>query len=170
VEEDHKEIARKLMTSIYVDNCVSSFDNYREYTEFRSAAVDLLAQAKMELRQWECSAVEDSGVGLQGDSGCGLESGSGVLQDIEESDSTTNVLGLRWDKRSDCLSVVLPSEVHPATITKRAILSCVAKTFDPMGFLAPATLQLKLLLQEAWGFKLGWDEEVPTSVKNEFEK
>jgi hypothetical protein len=94
VEEDHKETAGKLMTSIHVDNCVCSFANYREYTELRSTAVDLLAQAKMELRQWECSAGEDSGIGLQGDSGCGLESGSGVLQDMEESDSTTSVLGL----------------------------------------------------------------------------
>jgi hypothetical protein len=167
VKEDGKEVARKLRSSIYVDNCVCSFDTFREYEDFRKVAVDLLAQAKMDLRQWESSAGEDSGVDRLSSSRCGLESGSGLS--LDEEDSTTSVLGLRWDKRSDCLSIVLPGEL-PSVVTKRSILSCVAKTFDPLGFICPATLVLKSILQQTFIIKLDWDEEVPDSVKNQFKQ
>jgi hypothetical protein len=123
-----KEVARKLMSSIYVDNCVCSFDSYREYVDFRTMSVELLAQAKMDLRQWESSAEEDSGVDQLSGSRCGLESASG----ISLQNSTTNVLGLRWDKRSDSLLIVLPSE-QPSVLTKRNILSWRGQNFRPTG-------------------------------------
>jgi hypothetical protein len=168
-KDEEKDVARKLMTSIYVDNCVCSFESCREYEEFRRVSVDLLAQAKMELRHWECSAGEESRVDLLSGSECGLETGSGVPQDSEEISSTTNVLGLRWDKRSDRLSIVLPADSSSSPVTKRGILSTVAKIFDPLGVVCPALLVPKLLLQRAWIIKLGWDEELPYGVRAEFE-
>jgi hypothetical protein len=168
VNEDEKETARKLMTSIYVDNCVCSFKTFREYLDFRKKSVELLAQAKMELRQWECSAVEDSRVDLLSGSKCGLESGSGSSQEAENS--TTNVLGLCWDKEGDFLTIVLPKEQSVSVNTKRELLSSVAKLFDPMGFVSPTTLVPKLLLQQTWIIKLGWDEEIPESVKYQFDQ
>ena len=44
--------------------------------------------------------------------------------------------------------------------TKRGILSDVAKTFDVMGWITPVILPMKMLIQELWKTKKGWDEPI----------
>jgi hypothetical protein len=47
-------------------------------------------------------------------------------------------------------------------VTKRSILSISSQIFDPLGLLSPVTVKAKMLMQELWSLKLGWDESVPT--------
>ena len=42
--------------------------------------------------------------------------------------------------------------------------SAVARLYDALGWFAPATLQIKILLQELWLLKLGWDDPIPMDV------
>ncbi|OXA43068.1 Pro-Pol polyprotein [Folsomia candida] len=44
----------------------------------------------------------------------------------------------------------------------------VQQIFDPMGFLSPATLVPKMLLQKTWETKMKWDEELSVNLKKEF--
>ena len=44
------------------------------------------------------------------------------------------------------------------------MLKTVATLFDPLGLLAPFVLIVKILLQDAWGRKIGWDEELPADL------
>ena len=41
--------------------------------------------------------------------------------------------------------------------TKREVLIAIASIFDPLGLLTPATLPMKLFLQELWDRKMDWD-------------
>lgn len=59
-----KETAQKLKESLYVDNSVTSVNTPEEYNKFKRDSVRILAEAKMELRQWEHNAI-----GLQDDGG-----------------------------------------------------------------------------------------------------
>ena len=137
----------QLQQSLYVDNCVTSVSNVEDYENFKQKATELMAEAKMELRQWECTENENSEV---------------------ESYPFTSVLGLKWNKKSDTLRCdVTPSKL-PTKITKRVILSEVQKIFDPMGFICPVLLEPKMLLQRTWKNKEGWDEEQPEEVRQEF--
>jgi hypothetical protein len=138
VEESEKEIAAKLLKSLYVDNSVISFNTAQEYEEFKSKSTEILARAKMDLRQWETN--------------------------IEKScdQSSTSVLGLKWDKEEDLLHCQLPKRMKEEKgfkVTKRNVLSFVAQVFDPIGFTAPAVLQPKIQLQESWNLDLKWDTE-----------
>ena len=45
--------------------------------------------------------------------------------------------------------------------TKRAVCSAIAKTYDVMGWYAPAVLPAKLLLKDLWRLELSWDDELP---------
>ncbi|OXA46713.1 Pro-Pol polyprotein [Folsomia candida] len=78
VPEELVKIAELIRRSLYVDNCVLSFDHKEDYRQFKESSVAIMADAKMDLRQWE------SNVDLQ-----------------EGASHLTSVLGLKWDKDED---------------------------------------------------------------------
>ncbi|XP_021947712.1 uncharacterized protein LOC110845573 [Folsomia candida] len=160
VTDTRKEIAQKLLTSLYVDNCVTSVNSKSEFEEFKTTSIQLLAEAKMDLRQWECGSAEGSGIGS---TECGLVTGGD-----HTPQELTSVLGLKWNKTEDYLMVEVPRVELPEVITRRVILSQVQKIFDPMGFLSPATLIPKLILQKTWESKLTWDEDLHVQIKKQF--
>ena len=51
-----------------------------------------------------------------------------------------------------------------AQVSKRKILAALASIFDPCGWLAPAILTIKLLLQDLWRARLDWDDNLPTPM------
>ena len=75
---------------------------------------------------------------------------------------TLKVLGIYWHRLNDTLAIPAPiaSSLRSAT-TKRAILQCVASIYDPLGLLSPVTISAKMLLQDLWHAKLGWDDPLP---------
>ena len=70
-------------------------------------------------------------------------------------------LGHRWNSTKDTLSASVAPLRPPSLATKRAVCSAIAKTYDVMGWYAPAVLPAKLLLQNLWRLELSWDDELP---------
>ncbi|OXA62059.1 hypothetical protein Fcan01_00716 [Folsomia candida] len=138
VPENEKKTSLELLRSLYVDNCVTSFDTLKEYEKFKNESTMILERAKMDLRQWESNA------------------------DQVMENEITSVLGYKWNKKSDQLYCDIPTEwgeEGDPVITKRSVLSLAAQVFDPIGYTSPAVLQLKLLLQESWAQDMKWDEQ-----------
>lgn len=54
-----------------------------------------------------------------------------------------------------------PVEIKP---TKRGILSLIARLFEPIGF----TVRAKIGIQRLWQRGLEWDQELPTTVREEW--
>ncbi|CAL8135607.1 unnamed protein product [Orchesella dallaii] len=140
VVESQRPTSHKLLQALYVDNCVSSASDFRDYEDFKSKSIEIMNDAKMDLREWEHTGEE----------------------------GTTNVLGLRWNKRTDELSCMFKVEDLDEKITKRKIMSILHKVYDPKGFTCPAILYPKIILQQLWERKIGWDEELPEDLKKEF--
>ncbi|OXA42316.1 hypothetical protein Fcan01_22920 [Folsomia candida] len=157
VTGEENEYANKLLRSLYVDNCVTSVDTEEEYEKFKSLAVKMMCDARMELRQWERSSSGAAGISFE------------QLDKDENGQETTVVLGLNWDKNKDELSVSVPKEEQIENISKRVMLSKVQQFFDTMGYLSPTTIIPKLLLQKTWTEKNSWDEELDSTIKKEFE-
>lgn len=65
-------------------------------------------------------------------------------------DKHVKVLGLSWNLNNDTLKLKL-SEDHfkqdPLTSTKRTVLRDMARIYDPLGFVCPLVLPMKLLFQ-----------------------
>ena len=77
-------------------------------------------------------------------------------------------LGLHWDADSDTLLFkVVPTNKPP---TKRGILSMVSSLFDPLGFVSPFILPVKVLLQELWRMGIQWDERVPEPLLTQWHR
>ncbi|XP_037037370.1 uncharacterized protein LOC119075084 [Bradysia coprophila] len=146
VNTTDKQMAQKLKKSLYVDNSVTSVNSWKEYEKFKADCTRILADAKMELRQWEHTEIDNG-----------------------DTELCSSVLGLKWNRKEDTLSCSsLPS--IPDKLTKRTLLAAINKVFDPLGFLSPAMVSPKLVLQSTWDKGIDWDEELPKEMFIQYQK
>ena len=79
--------------------------------------------------------------------------------------SEHKLLGLNWSPDSDELHFSTQISENSSSITKRKVLSLIAKLYDPMGFLAPVTIRCKIFMQLLWKENLEWDDVIPDHLK-----
>ena len=74
----------------------------------------------------------------------------------------------------ECLQLhfhVSVTELPPIEcITKRSLVSDVAKTFDVLGWYSPAIMKAKVLLQTFWLEEIFWDDCVSSAILEEWSK
>ena len=76
-----------------------------------------------------------------------------------------------WNPKFDVFhfKVKQINEAIPAkALTKRQVLSDIAKIFDPLGWLSPISIKLKSLMQEIWVAKLDWDDNLPDNLAENY--
>ena len=69
------------------------------------------------------------------------------------------MLDVRWNAQSDVF-YFLANPLNETFCTKRAVLSQIAKLFDPAGWLAPSIIITKMIMQQIWLDTTEWDEEI----------
>ena len=74
-------------------------------------------------------------------------------------------LGMEWNSSLDHFRLTVSQSPPSEGITKRALISDVAKTYDVLGWFAPVIIKVKILFQQLWELKVDWDDPVPPSVK-----
>ena len=57
----------------------------------------------------------------------------------------------------------IPQQI-PLKLTKRMILSQIARMYDPVGFTAAFLIKAKIGLQHLWQKELDWDQELPEEI------
>lgn len=67
---------------------------------------------------------------------------------------------IHWQQQSNFLIFSITSTTIPMTVTERSGLSGIARVFDPLGLLSPATVKTKILIQQLWLDRLGWAKSV----------
>lgn len=146
------ETINRLRRSFYVDNCVTSLGNDDAVSQFIKEALAVMSEGQFDLRGWERT---QSSVSETGPNPC-------------------PVLGLTWNPQTDVLRMSAFSAQHDddnqnMVVTKRLILSqrdITQRVFDPIGYLCPALLVPKLILQKLWIEELTWDQPVDDSIAN----
>ena len=83
-----------------------------------------------------------------------------LLKEVTDTSLYPKALGLEWDSSKDIMSTSLNLPEQYLS-SKRGIISDVAKTFDVLG---PTILCMKVLYQQPWELKVGWDEEIPQDL------
>ncbi|XP_076661021.1 uncharacterized protein LOC143364713 [Halictus rubicundus] len=83
-----------------------------------------------------------------------------------------SALGLKWHPHNDTLTFSFqgPPTPPPSTVTKRYVLSQVAKLFDPLGWLSPFIIRGKIFLQQLWQERLDWDEQLPPAAADTWKR
>lgn len=83
---------------------------------------------------------------------------------VEIEPSLNKILGLVWHSDTDTLHFsVLPQ--HITRVTKRIILSEIARLYDPLGLISPILITVKIILQELWLNKVDWDDNLPPELQ-----
>ena len=162
---EHPIAAAHIRKSFYVDDLLAGAHTEEEATELFTDLRSVLKRGGFNLCKWRSSS-------------------STVLKtippDLHEkllikdatSDHTSiqpKALGLQWDSREDVMSPTIHAPTDYLQ-TKRGIISDVSKTFDVLGWIAPAILPMKILFQTLWGRGQEWDDVAPPQVIEEHSK
>jgi hypothetical protein len=80
----------------------------------------------------------------------------------------TRVLGIRWNSVDDVFYFEGFDLSSIPVISKRQVLSMLARIFDPLGLLTPVVMTGKILFQQLWRLGVNWDDEIPSEEKKKF--
>ncbi|GFQ75296.1 DUF1758 domain-containing protein [Trichonephila clavata] len=151
------------LKDFYVDDLMSGANSLSEALELQNQLTQMVSSAGLVLRKWasNCSELLNSI-----DSDMRLSNTSLNI----DNDDTVKTLGILWHPASDVFYFKISPLSFEGTLTKRTLLSTIAKTFDPLGWLSPITIQYKTIMQGLWKQQLKWDERVPTDIKLEWEQ
>ncbi|XP_078355162.1 uncharacterized protein LOC144639738 [Oculina patagonica] len=151
---NESEMASQLLRNLYMDDPVNSMENTEKAREFWHEAVRIFKDGGFNLRKFRSN-----------DENLLHEFSDSQVQQLHK------VLGVSWDLKSDeLLPLVDLEDMVPRKLTKREVLSCLSKIYDPCGLVSPAVTPLKIIVQDCWKEKLGWDEEVDPDLRRRIEE
>ena len=86
------------------------------------------------------------------------------VQTFSEDDQYSKTLGIEWNVAADHFRLNISKPPSVTKMTKRNVVSDVAKVFDALGLFSPVTVKMKILFQRLWEIKLDWDDPVPDNL------
>ena len=78
---------------------------------------------------------------------------------------TIKTLGISWNFRGVVIVYTIKNTDVVNEITKRTILSDIAKLFDPLGLPGPVILKAILIIQLLWKSQVAWDKQIPLDIQ-----
>lgn len=148
--------ADAIKDDFYMDDFLSGADALKEAIELQKQVTAILEAGKFPLRKWRANDprilqhIKDSG-----------KTDDLLVLDEEASSKT---LGVLWDSKKDVLLFRINSP-EADQVSKRQILSSIAQIYDPLGVLGPVIVNAKLIMQDLWKLKIGWDEDIPEDLR-----
>ena len=159
------EAAKSVHRNFYMDDYLESSPTVEEASNKAKDLVALLAKGGFNLTKF-VSNINHLPAELQ-------QSGELAPTDekvIPKPDESSHVLGLKWNHACDTL--VVSRGTSPATnkkLTQRVVLSAVSAVYDPIGLVAPFTVQARLLLKDIWRLSgQQWDDDLPNEIVTKF--
>lgn len=186
-KQSEPEMAELLEKSLYVDDLVTGAESVENAFQIYKKSKKMLAEGGFNLRKWSSNScrlleeIKNSETTQESPSVNQVKVEDTATEDVESYAKSTmglgnscpkeehfvKILGLNWNTHSDQFFFNFTDLFEYATklpMTKRSILKVTAKIFDPLGFLSPFTVVMKILFQELCVDKLEWDDELQGDV------
>ncbi|XP_059223205.1 uncharacterized protein LOC131996995 [Stomoxys calcitrans] len=149
--------ARAIMSDFYMDDLISGTNKEKEIFELYHQLTSAVGTAQLSLRKWYSNSTSF------------LESLGSLEKEktlrVNEAD-IIKTLGIVWAPVEDTFRYVWPMFDVTRAVTKRIVLSELAKLFDPLGLINPVIVKGKIFMQDMWILKLNWDESLPLDMYN----
>lgn len=160
-KNDFPTEAEILKSDLYMDDLLTGVSTTEDAVMLQQRLTELLARGGFPLHKWS----SNSKLVLSQIPSVDKDSQSAVNIKLQD---TIKTLGITWNSDSDNFELNCNLNHDNNTITKRNVLSTIAKSFDPLGWLTPAIIKLKIFMQKLWLAGLDWDEELTPDLKEEW--
>ena len=144
-------VCQFIRTDFYVDDALKSFPTEAEAVDVLKRAHNLLACYNIKLHKIASNSVKVMDAFPKEERAKSMETLDLAVDDLPVQRS----LGVAWNMTTDTLTFNIPVTQKP--FTRRGVLSTINSLFDPLGFLAPVTVQGRLLLRELVSQGTDWD-------------
>jgi len=144
--------------SFYVDDCLTGASDSNSALHLQQQLTKLFSCGGFVLRKWNSndpSVLKKIPEDLRD---------SREVHIFTEDNEYSKTLGIGWNVASDQLRLNISDSPCVNKMTKRNIISDVAKVFDTLGLFSPVTVKMKILLQCLWEIKIDWDDLVPEDL------
>ena len=150
------KVVTELKQNLYVDDWLTGADFQDEVAGMVTEAVTIMGKGGFPLAKWgsNSSVVNERIVKSLG-------------TDFPETFPSLKILGMSWSTGEDCFHFDTLSVDHGLWFTKRLVLSFIARIYDPLGFLNPFVIGIKILFQEIWRLGLSWDDPLPSDMQKQ---
>lgn len=153
---------RALLSEFYVDDFISGSHSIPEAIRKQTELREVLSQYGLIIRKWSSNKTE----ALQGINDELKETLTELRFEEEEFRKT---LGVFWAPKGDYFSFSTSHfQIEGNKLTKRIILSLIARLYDPLGWVGPCTLYAKMIMQRIWEQNINWDDDVCGQIKIDF--
>lgn len=153
----YPQAASIIQRDFYVDDLLTGASTIEQVKTIRDEITELLAHGLFNIRKWRTNEPK---ILQQTENQAGDDIYRISKEDVQKT------LGLYWDSKSDQLLFTITQVKLPMKLTKRHILSSIAKIYDPLGLIGPVLTNAKLIMQQLWQMNVDWDEELPISIIN----
>lgn len=154
--------AERVQKNFYVDDFLSGASTLEEALTLKKDIVRITSGAGFHLRKWSANDArlleEEANVSL-----------SPVPVNLHSEADSVKALGIHWFPSTDCFGFRLNFDINKPN-TKRQLLSDSARLFDPLGWISPVIVRIKILYQTLWLQDLQWDDPLPAVVDKEWSK
>ncbi|XP_030750174.1 uncharacterized protein LOC115877962 [Sitophilus oryzae] len=157
---NYPEASDSILKSFYMDDYIEGANSEMELLKLQCEVSNILAGAGFELRKWLCNKKD-----LCEKFRINEEIDSKIMTFGENESSKT--LGVVWNACLDNIQFSVNIREYNV-INKRSILSMISQIYDPLGLVSPIIIVGKLLMQKLWEAKIGWEDEIPSSIKSDW--
>lgn len=166
-KEDYPMAAERVAKEFYMDDLMTGCETVENGIRLYNQMNALLKEGGFILQKW--SSNKDELLKIIDQTQNSNKEATKDDKALEfKQDNIVKILGLTWNRSRDEFqySVTLPPLSAP--VTKRKIISDVARLFDPLGWIAPCMIKAKVFIQRLWIAGTEWDEEPPNSIKEDW--
>ena len=155
---EYPQAAAVVKKSFYVDDGLTRADSIQEAIKLQKQLQDLFGRGGFLLRKWNSNQPDV------------LQHLPPELRDTNQTQTLllqeeyTNTLGIEWNTTTDHFRLTISNLPTVDVVTKRVLVSDVAKTFDALGWFSPAIIKVKILMQRLWELKIDWDDLLPAEI------
>ncbi|XP_026744319.1 uncharacterized protein LOC113505711 [Trichoplusia ni] len=160
--DDFPLVSEKLKEDYYVDDFMSGCQTVEEGIRIYKDMKGLVARGGFELQKWMTNN-KDLSREIKEDRS---------IQKVEsveiKMDEVMKILGISWDRERDSFKYTVTFPPQPGSVTKRKVISEIARLFDPLGWVAPCVVTAKILIQKLWLAGIDWDGSLPEELLKEW--
>ncbi|XP_062708422.1 uncharacterized protein LOC134288244 [Aedes albopictus] len=155
--EEYPRAAQAIVRRHYVDDYLQSFDSEEEACQVVEEVKLVHRRGGFTIRNW----LSNSSTVLRR---VGETEETASMKIVSENSQIERVPGMQWKAIEDVL--VFSSEIDVETVipTKQSILRCVMSQFDPLGLLSHFLIHGRVIIQDIWRTKAGWDDTVDEQI------